>query len=106
MTAAFTSTMAQFIAAAVPAKMRAKPDLRRLFRVPHAETPPKDIDLVVLAVDRLGPASLRAAAVGKPVEVVVPDERIATVFRAALEETRLRRPTDRLISLVVRGAAP
>ena len=65
-----------------------------------------DIALVVLAVDRLGPASFRAATIGKPVQVEVPDERTASVFRAALEETRARRPTDRLISLVVRQAGP
>ena len=109
MTAAFTTAMAQFIVAAVPEKMRRTPDFRRFLPRPRralAVQGANDIELVVLAVDRLGPASLRAASIGRPVEVEVPDERTASIFRAALDETRARRPTDRLISLVVRDATP
>jgi hypothetical protein len=86
--------------------MRRSPDLGRFLPRPRrpasVRQPPNDVDLVVLAVDRLGPASLRAASIGRPVQVEVPDERTASVFREALEATRARRPTDRLISLVVR----
>ena len=65
-----------------------------------------DIDsatLVALAMDRLTPALVRASIIGLPVTVEVPDERTAEVFRAALEQTRAARPTDRLVEIVVKA---
>ena len=59
--------------------------------------------LVALAMDRLTPALLRASIIGVPVTVEVPDERTAEVFRAALAKTRSRRPTDRLVDVVVKA---
>jgi hypothetical protein len=55
----------------------------------------------VLAIDRLGPAAVRASASGVAVCVKAPDEATAAVFRAALDETARRRSTDRLIRIVV-----
>ncbi len=60
--------------------------------------------LVVLAVNTLSPASMRASAHGKPVTVTVPDEETAAVFRAALDLTVVERPTDALISIKVRDS--
>ncbi len=65
-----------------------------------------DIDaatLVALAMDKLTPALLRASIIGVPVTVVVPDEHIAEVFRAALAKTRDGRPTDRLVEVVAKA---
>lgn len=57
------------------------------------------VRLVTLAIDRLGPATFRSAAIGKPVDVVVPDADTAAIFRAALARTS--RSTDRLLTIVV-----
>ena len=59
------------------------------------------LSLAVLAIDRLGPAAVRACASGVAVCVKAPDEATAAVFRAALDETAQRRFTDRLIRIVV-----
>lgn len=70
--------------------------------------PALDLDLValtVLAVNRLGPATLRTVSIGKPLTVTVPDARIGAIFRAALAETQKTRLTDRLIDIVVADAA-
>src|SRR5258708_10961775 len=61
------------------------------------------VGLVVMALERLGPASFRTTMLGKPVDVVVPDLATAAVFRAALQHTRLQRATDRLLHIVVQG---
>ena len=58
--------------------------------------------LVALAMDRLTPALLRASIIGVPVIVEVPNEQIAEVFRAALAQTRIGRPTDRLVEVVAK----
>jgi hypothetical protein len=63
------------------------------------------VALTVLAVNRLGPATLRTVSTGKPLTVVVPDARIGEIFRAALAETQKTRLTDRLIDIVVADAA-
>jgi hypothetical protein len=63
--------------------------------------PPDPVLLAVLAIERLGPAAVRAAATGVEVCVAVPDEVTATVFRAALGETARHRRTDRLVRIVV-----
>src|SRR5215831_12732359 len=62
---------------------------------------PDPVSLAVLAIDRVGPAAVRACASGVEVCVAAPDEATAAVFRAALAETARRRGTDRLIRIVV-----
>jgi hypothetical protein len=59
------------------------------------------VALTVLAVNRLGPATLRSVANGKPQTVTVPDARTGEIFRAALAEMRKTRLTDRLIDVVI-----
>jgi hypothetical protein len=59
------------------------------------------VALTVLAVNRLAPATLRSATYGKALKVVVSDELVGTIFRAALEQMGLHRSTDRLIEIVV-----
>jgi hypothetical protein len=61
------------------------------------------VALTVLAVNRLGPATLRTVANGKPLTVTVPDARIGEIFRAALGEMQKTRLTDRLIDIVIAG---
>ena len=62
---------------------------------------PDPVLLAVLAIDRVGPATVRACASGAAVCVKAPDEATAAVFRAALDQTARRRHTDRLIRIVV-----
>jgi hypothetical protein len=59
------------------------------------------VSLAIFAIDRVGPAAVRACASGIEVCVAAPDEATAAVFRAALAETARRRGTDRLIRIVV-----
>ena len=69
----------------------------------------EDIDPVVLtmlAVNRLGPATIRTATNGKAQTVAVNDERIARIFRAALDEMQKTRRTDRLVDIVVAVPEP
>ena len=63
--------------------------------------PPDPVSLAIFAIDRVGPAAVRACACGREVRVAAPDEATAAVFRAALAETARRRGTDRLIRIVV-----
>jgi hypothetical protein len=62
---------------------------------------PDPISLAIFAIDRVGPAAVRASASGVEVRVAVPDEATAAVFRAALAKTARRRATDQLIRIVV-----
>ena len=62
---------------------------------------PDPVSLAVLAIDRVGPAAVRACASGVEVRVAAPDEATARVLRTALAETARRRDTDRLIRIVV-----
>jgi hypothetical protein len=62
---------------------------------------PDPVSLAIFAIDRVGPAAVRACACGLEVCVAAPDEATAAVFRAALAETARRRGTDRLIRIVV-----
>ncbi len=62
------------------------------------------VALTILAVNRLGPASFRAVALGTSVTVTVPDHATGAIFRAALVETQKARTTDRLISIEIAGA--
>lgn len=69
---------------------------------PRTETEtPDPVSLAILAIDRVGPAAVRACASGGEVSVAAPDEATAAVLRAALAETARRRGTDRLIQIVV-----
>jgi hypothetical protein len=63
--------------------------------------PPDPVSLAIFAIDRVGPAAVRACASGGEVRVAAPDEATAAVLRAALAETARRRGTDRLIRIVV-----
>ncbi len=63
------------------------------------------VALTMMAVNQLGPATVRTAANGKSLKVEVADERVARIFRAALEEMQKTRTTDRLVDIVVAGAA-
>jgi hypothetical protein len=67
---------------------------------PGAETP-DPVSLAVFAIDRVGPAAVRACACGVEVRIAAPDEATAAVFRAALVQTARRRATDQLIRIVV-----
>ncbi len=58
---------------------------------------PDPVSLAVFAIDRVGPAAVRACASGVEVRIAAEDEATAAVIRAALTETARRRPTDRLI---------
>jgi hypothetical protein len=62
---------------------------------------PDPIRIAVLAMENLGRASMRASFTGIEVEVAVPDDATAAIFRAALSETVRNRPTDRLVRVVV-----
>jgi hypothetical protein len=62
---------------------------------------PDPVLLAIFAIDRVGPAAVRACASGVEVRVAAPDEATAAVFRAALAETGRRRATDQLIRIVV-----
>ena len=64
------------------------------------------VALTILAVNRLGPATLRTAANGKTLTVAVPDARVGEIFRAALLEMQKARRTDRLVEIVVHTEAP
>lgn len=63
------------------------------------------VALTVLAVNRLGPATLRTVANGRPLTVTVPDARTGEIFRAALAEMQKTRLTDRLIAIVIADEA-
>ena len=67
---------------------------------PGSETP-NPVSLAIFAIDRVGPAAVRACASGVEVRVAAPDEATAAVFRAALAETARRRATDQLIRIVI-----
>jgi hypothetical protein len=70
--------------------------------LPHfaAALDAKTVEMIAFAIDRLGPASVKASWVGLPIEIDVPDAATAAAFRAALDLTRQRRSTDRLITIV------
>lgn len=66
----------------------------------HASAP-DPVQIAVLAMQILGPASMRASCTGTEVRVSAPDEAMAAIFRAALAETGRNRATDRLIRVVI-----
>jgi hypothetical protein len=67
---------------------------------PDVETP-DPVSLAIFAIDRVGPAAVRACASGVEVRIAAPDEATAAVFRAALAQTARRRAADQLIRIVV-----
>jgi hypothetical protein len=69
--------------------------------VPPTPAQPDPVKIAVLAMESLGRASMRASFTGIAVEVAVPDDATAAIFRAALSETVRTRPTDRLVRVVV-----
>lgn len=58
------------------------------------------IVLSALALEVLGPATMRAAVEGRTVTVTVEDAELAEQLRAVLRETAKRRPTDRMIQIL------
>ncbi len=72
-----------------------------MHRLAPGPATPDPVSLVIFAIDRVGPAAVRACASGLEVRVAAPDEATAAVFRAALAETGRRRTTDQLIRIVV-----
>lgn len=80
--------------------MRRQP--RRVGRPAAAVRPAPAIDpvaLTIIAVNRLGPATIRAVSLGVPVTVAAPDRATVEIFRAALRQMEKARPTDRLVSV-------
>jgi hypothetical protein len=74
--------------------------MHRFAAGPERQTP-DPVSLAIFAIDRVGPAAVRACASGVEVRVAAPDEATAAVFRAALAQTARRRATDQLIRIVV-----
>jgi len=98
--AVFAATLARLVAQPYFDRLRRTPLLHRL----AGRTAIQKLDpvlLAVLAIDRVGPAAVRACASGVEVRVSAPDEATARVLRAALTQTARRRNTDRLIRIVV-----
>ncbi len=62
---------------------------------------PDPVMIATLAIDHVGPATVRAVASGIEVRVTAPDEATAAVFRTALANTARRRSTDRLVRIIV-----
>lgn len=75
--------------------------LRQKFAAMPAAVDPDPVSVAIFAIDRVGPAAVRACASGVEVLVAAPDEATARLFRAALAETAQRRATDQLIRIVV-----
>ena len=102
----FGATLARFVG---KRRSRRPPGLQGLQKMPllHRFAPrkliktPDPVSLAIFAIDRVGPAAVRACASGVEVCVAAPDEATAAVFRAALAETARRRGTDRLVRIVV-----
>jgi len=102
----FEATLARFVG---KRRSRGRPRLGGLRKIPllHRFAPrkairsPDPVSLAIFAIDRVGPAAVRACASGVEVCIAAPDEATAAVFRAALAETAIRRGTDRLVRIVV-----
>jgi hypothetical protein len=71
------------------------------FSTLHDDPAADPVRIALLAMETLGPASMRASFSGIEVCVAAPDDSIAAIFRAVLAETGRRRSTDRLIRVVV-----
>ena len=97
--AAFAETVARLVGQPRLDRLRGMPLLQR-FAGRKAMQTPDSVLLAVLAIDRVGPAAVRACASGVEVCVTAPDEATARVLRAALAQTAVRRGTDRLVRIV------
>jgi len=82
------------ISTARPRRARQRPARSR-------QTAIDPVALTMLAVNRLGPATVRTATQGRALVVAVPDAHTAEIFRAALQEMQKTRRTDRLVDVVV-----
>jgi hypothetical protein len=98
--AVFAATLAHLVGQPRFDRLREMPLLHR-FAGRKAIRTPDPVLLAVLAIDRVGPAAVRACASGVDVCVTAPDEATARILRAALAQTARRRRTDRLIRIVV-----
>jgi len=96
----FAATLARLMGQPQNDGLRKMPLLHR-FAGRKAMQTPDPVSLAVLAIDRVGPAAVRACASGVEVCVTAPDEATARVLREALTQTAVRRGTDRLIRIVV-----
>jgi hypothetical protein len=102
----FRATLARFVR---KSDARRRQRLRGLQKIPLLHRfaarkmikKPDPISLAIFAIDRVGPAAVRACASGVEVCVAAPDEATAAVLRAALIETARRRRTDRLVRIIV-----
>jgi len=102
----FEATFARFMGTGRGGRLSRREGLPRMpllrrFRGRRRIRTPDPVVLAVLAIDRVGPAAVRACASGVEVRMAAPDEATAKVLRAALAETARRRDTDRLIRIVV-----
>ena len=99
----FAATLARFVDTkrSRPARVSSGPLKFPLFGRPATAKAPDPVSLAVFAIDRVGPAAVRAAASGVEVRVLAADESTAAVIRAALAQTARHRPTDRLIRVVI-----
>jgi hypothetical protein len=97
---ALTATLVRFVGQPRFDRLRDHP-LFHPFAARKAIPAPDPVSLAVLAIDRVGPAAVRASASGVEVRVAAPDEATARVLRQALAQTARRRDTDRLIRIVV-----
>jgi hypothetical protein len=98
--AVFAAALARLVGQPRLDRLRGMPLLHR-FAARKAMQIPDPVLLAVLAIDRVGPAAVRACASGVEVCVTAPDEATARVLGAALAQTARRRGTDRLIRIVV-----
>jgi len=94
------ATLVRFVGQRHLNRLRDLPLLYRFAARKGVQTP-DPVSLAVLAIDRVGPAAVRACASGVEVRVAAPDEATARVLRQALAQTARRRDTDRLIRIVV-----
>ena len=102
-------TVERAVFAAARARLMGQPRFDRLRGMPlvhrfaagKAMQIPDPVLLAVLAIDRVGPGTVRACASGVEVRVTASDEATARILRAALAQTASRRGTDRLIRIVV-----
>ena len=79
----------------------ARPRRHRRRRDRAAPPVSEPVALTMLAVNRLGQATVRTATQGRALVIAVPDAHTAEIFRAALQEMQKTRCTDRLVDVVV-----
>jgi hypothetical protein len=96
---AVTHGWRRLVIATRPHRRRRRRDAATVGAAPVPAIDP--VALTVLAVNRLGPATLRTVANGRPLTVTVPNAGVGAIFRAALAEMQKTRATDRLIDIVI-----